>query len=261
MKEEDLMTETPENPYTNEMDSLAKKFRWILGLSIFAVIILVVFSHCSYHNTTREILDNQNRSNSLFFDSLKSLQLDTTHLVYQIDERVLQQIESNQAFIQKELEMQFERQQSERNVLEIWGAVITIVFLVFSFYSSFRIDDMLKKAHSTLSQLTNLHSKAETESATIEGKLAGLLEPYQKQAADIQGEIKSIEEKIGKIQEVPDKINKIDTFDSFIKETNKKLAEDNSALEQMQRELQALKDDVSELSFDDQVGDEPKLKE
>lgn len=68
------------------------------------------------------------------------------------------------------LELEMNKIQNEHEVLGIWAAVLTIVFLIFSFYSLVKTDDMVKKGEDGLDKLTQIKKDAESKLDTIKEK-------------------------------------------------------------------------------------------
>lgn len=243
------------------MSQYGKQFRNALIFVITCVAVIALFSHYYHNKQASDIITQQDTAYARLLESISALQLDTVSGSYQIDQVVLQQIEKNQSFTHELLEMQFERQQAERNILEIWGAVITIVFLVFSLYSSYRIDEMQKQAQSTLNKLEALHTQAENESANIKGVLSGILKPYEDKAEKLIEYVNKLEQQLGSIGEVPQKLAKVEEVEKDIQKYKEKLIKLTGNTHNLAKTIQRLEDDVKELSFDDSLGDDIQNEE
>lgn len=59
------------------------------------------------------------------------------------------------------LELEFNKLQNEYQVLAVWGAVLTIVFLIFSFYSLFKTDDLAKQGRDGLKDIVKLQDQGD----------------------------------------------------------------------------------------------------
>lgn len=68
------------------------------------------------------------------------------------------------------LELEFSKIQSEYESLEIWAALITIVFLVFSFYSLFKLERIEDQAMNKVKELGDLNKRATAEIESLHGK-------------------------------------------------------------------------------------------
>ena len=61
------------------------------------------------------------------------------------------------------LQMQFAKIQHEYEALEIWCGILTVIFLIFSFYSLFKTDDLVKQGREGLKELVGIRRNAEIE--------------------------------------------------------------------------------------------------
>ena len=80
------------------------------------------------------------------------------------------------------LELEFNKLQNEYEVLAVWGAVLTIVFLIFSFYSLFKTDDLAKQGRDGLKDIVKLQDQGDN----IINKTK---EKHDKQLKEFEGEI------------------------------------------------------------------------
>lgn len=61
------------------------------------------------------------------------------------------------------LQMQFAKIQHEYEALEIWCGILTVFFLIFSFYSLFKTDDLVNQGKEGLKQLIGIRRSGEME--------------------------------------------------------------------------------------------------
>lgn len=59
------------------------------------------------------------------------------------------------------LELEFSKIQSEYEAMELWAAILTIVFLIFSFYSLFKTDDMVKQGKEGLKEIGDIKKESQ----------------------------------------------------------------------------------------------------
>lgn len=89
-----------------------------------------------------------------------------------------EELKEGSSNIERILELHLNKVEHEYTNITIWAAVLTILFLVFSFYSLFRLEELKKEAkdnlqeikseHNTvLSQIGNTKTELETYKATI----------------------------------------------------------------------------------------------
>lgn len=239
-----------------------KSSQWSLWFVYGAVIIITFVIACSINRHTdikqesKRIANTYKKANDEIRQSIKGIKLDTLQSSYSINKQVLQQMDHNEQMIRDLLDLEFSRLQTERNVLEIWAAVITIVFLVFSFYSTFKTDDMVKDAQSLLNSLNQMHSQAEGEKEVLQGELRGILTPYLEQAKLLAEKASKLERELGTLSDLPGRLKKIDALDKFIESSNQSIADIQHQIKKFDNEIQNLKEDVDELSQAEPDGEE-----
>ncbi len=119
------------------------------------------------------------------------------------------------------LELEMNKIQNEHEVLGIWAAVLTIVFLIFSFYSLVKTDDIVKKGEEGLDKLTQIKRDAEF-------KLDMIKEKGDSQITNIDQKAKLVMDNVNatfnnKIAELDDRVDRTQrrykaNFDKFIQD-------------------------------------------
>ena len=66
------------------------------------------------------------------------------------------------------LQLHLDRIEHEHSNVTLWGAVLTILFIVFAFYSFFKMDDLISSGQKGLARLEDLETKANTAINNIE---------------------------------------------------------------------------------------------
>ena len=87
---------------------------------------------------------------------------------YYINDLVLSQMKEEQNNLKALLELQYSKQQADMTVLSTWAAVLTIVFLIFSIYAMFKLDDIMKQGRDMLTEVKDTHEKAKQRLANVE---------------------------------------------------------------------------------------------
>lgn len=234
--------------------------------SLFAIVVIiliagVIFYSCNSQKVAereyQRIVSTHHVLDKRLKDAIREANADTTSNGVQIDESTLHQLDYNQRLIGEMLEVQFERQQAERNVIEIWAATLTIVFLIFSFYSLFHTDNLVKTAQASVDRISKLSVEAEKEKANIEGKLSGILGPYEDTAKEINNKLEALKNSLGVLEEVPGKLQIIAENSSKISDLERKIKDTNKKLSTLQNQIDDWKvngDDDSEDSEDVEDG-------
>lgn len=70
------------------------------------------------------------------------------------------------------LELEFSKIQNEYEVLNLWCALLTVFFLVFSFFSIFKTNEMTKQGEDALVKLREVEREARNRSNNIDSKVA-----------------------------------------------------------------------------------------
>lgn len=109
------------------------------------------------HQQTEEILDKvHNRSlykNDDFFNELES------------------KLDEHASRTESLLQLEYGKLESDFNFISIWGAVITIVFLVFSIYSMFKVDQLQSQSQDSYNKIAEFHTNALNLSTEIDREL------------------------------------------------------------------------------------------
>lgn len=77
------------------------------------------------------------------------------------------QISNIQSETKALLELEFNKIQNEYETLALWAGILTVVFLIFSFYSMFKTDELLKQGREGVNELSNLKSEGSNQLAVL----------------------------------------------------------------------------------------------
>lgn len=133
------------------------------------------------------------------------------------------------------LEMQFAKIQHETESLQIWCGILTVVFLIFSFYSLFKTDELVKQGKEGVKELADLQvtGKKSIEDMTTLGSQK--IESFERKSngAMFRAGRKAVIES-QKIEETVKKIN-----EDAVAEVDKRILEVNTALDKKYQDLSA----------------------
>ncbi len=107
---------------------------------------------------------------------------------------ISQNIRSTIENVEKLLHLEFAKIQEERNALTLWIGIITVVFLIFSFYSMLKSDDLVKQSKEGLKDIKSI--KKDTEKA--KEKYDKDLEKWKKDMSDLK---KQYDDEFNKIEQ------------------------------------------------------------
>ena len=77
------------------------------------------------------------------------------------------QISNIQSETKALLELEFNKIQNEYETLALWAGILTVVFLIFSFYSMFKTDELLKQGREGVNELSNLKREGSNQLAVL----------------------------------------------------------------------------------------------
>lgn len=117
--------------------------------------------------------------------------------------------------IKKLLDNQFFRVRQEYEALQTWCAILTIVFLVFSFYSLYKADDMVKQGRKGLNEIETIRKDGQTNIYII-----------RKDAETFVSDMKNVIE------------NQVQTMNEKMNEVEKKIGDESSQIDKDLKRLQ-----------------------
>ncbi|UBD63955.1 hypothetical protein K6V25_13455 [Bacteroides salyersiae] len=146
------------------------KFLYSIISCTLAIIALFALYHLSYSNSQDKIVEVQ----EMFYDNLtnkylKSLTL-TKDSTISLDQVVIDIVEEKQKESLSLLELQYNKLQHDFTILSLWAGILMIVFLIFSIYSMFKVDEMQKQGRDYLNTMEGFSIEAKNISDSIEDK-------------------------------------------------------------------------------------------
>lgn len=88
------------------------------------------------------------------------------------------------------LEMEMAKIQREYISIEIWFAILTVVFLIFSFYSLFKADDLVKQQKKAVSELDRLQERVsdnvEQQQDRAQKNIDRIIEGFEQHRKDLE---------------------------------------------------------------------------
>lgn len=87
------------------------------------------------------------------------------------------------------LEMQFAKIQHETESLQIWCGILTIVFLIFSFYSLFKTDELLQRSKEYSLEIAALRESGKHAVEDLRIRSKGSIERFKSDAKNVLSEV------------------------------------------------------------------------
>lgn len=136
------------------------KFIWIVVVAtIFTAVLFVVI--CSMQNKSMSHIEAYTEDfNRDLISKLPNVEL-TKDSCYFINEQLVTQMEHNIKMVHSMLELQDAKIQSNFTILSIWAGVLMVVFLIFSIYSMFKTDELMRQSREGLLAVEDAKKKAE----------------------------------------------------------------------------------------------------
>ena len=159
------------------------KFAWTISLATLFTAIAFGFISNSFSNSHSIIIE----SNEKAINDIKSL-LEPAKMskdsCYYADDHLVASIEDFMQTTQSMLELESTKIQSDFTVLSLWAEILMVVFLVFSIYSMFKTDEMLRQSREGLKAIQQYEENAKNTITTIDDKVRKELDNVHKNAVD-----------------------------------------------------------------------------
>ncbi len=255
---------------------------WLfIGLSVLcAVIAWFVMDRANERldATHAKIIEHQQKSIQSI-DSLlciyKTLTTDTVKPIggkeiAQLNSQLLKVAEASEEKFTGEricnlLESELSKIQNEYEVLNLWCALLTVVFLIFSFFSIFKANEMANQSEDALKRMRDIKREVEKKSESIEsdirlaktkiGEVEQSISKLQTDHNNLDSQYKTLKEtEIKSIQDQSEDLKeKIANLGGFVKVTKEELNSHFAGLKmQLDREFESklndLKSEIEDLA-------------
>lgn len=181
------------------LQNISYKWQFIGSLLIVSIVAITGFVSLSvsYHNRLDRIVEIQREDchnlSRIFNDASFNKQT-----IAKETENLSKSFEKHEEKMQSIMEMEFERLQNDFNFISLWAGLITIVFLIFSIYSIFKTDEMLKKSDIVYDEIKGKSDVIDNFTRNIQRKYKVELRNLKKESDDY---IKELTQKISILNE------------------------------------------------------------
>lgn len=198
------------------------KWQFIGSLLVVSIIAMIGFGllSVSYHNRLDRIEEMQ-RTDCKQISQLLSSSNMNKQVVTAENAKIAESFEKHEERMQSLMEMEFEKLQNDFNFISLWAGLITIVFLIFSIYSIFKTDEMLKKSEKVYEDIKTKSDVIDNFTKNIQKKYRSELKTLTKESDDF---IKELTQKISMLNE------RLASIDSLIKKTREDSQTDDAIL-------------------------------
>lgn len=167
-------------------DTGNKKTKLLFYLLFVAVCIGLCFFN--YYYNTKRFEDSQQQIIRAFERSMRSCEQIIPHNAYRQVETISAANQKHQEEVKVLLELQFNKIQNEYETQEVWTGILTIVFLIFSFYSLFKSEEMERQGKIALHSIEESEKGAKTAFGSIETDKKNKLEEIKTEYAQWKNE-------------------------------------------------------------------------
>lgn len=147
-------------------DSDKKKTKLLFYLLF--VVVCIGLSFFNYYYNTKRFEDSQQQIIRAVERSMRSCEQIIPQNAYRQVETISAANQKHQEEVKALLELQFNKIQNEYETQEVWTGILTIVFLIFSFYSLFKSEEMERQGKIALHSIEESEKGAKTAFSSIE---------------------------------------------------------------------------------------------
>lgn len=200
----------------------SNKYKWhflgsVIAISIIAVIGFVCLSN-SYYDRLEKIEEIQKQDGKRIEIILKKAQVTHKNLAPEV-ESLSTVFSEHSERMQGLMNMEFEKLQNDFNFISLWAGLLTIVFLIFSIYSIFKTDEMLKKSEEVYDEIKDKANVIDNFTQRVQKKYRQELKALKNDSDDY---IKDLSQKISLLD------SRMANIDSLIKQSKKSAQDDDS---------------------------------
>lgn len=164
------------------------KFLCSVVISTLAVAALFCALAYSYHNSLNDVVKIHQDYTAGLKESINVIKHGKDSCVY-VNDQLARSIEEQMHNTQALLQIQSSKIQSDFTLLSVWSGLLMIVFLIFSIYSIFKTDELMKQGREGLRAIEESKSKADGYINQIDVKAK---EEIKKVSSAADNEIKNI---------------------------------------------------------------------
>lgn len=167
------------DPTCNTQDCLYYKHRnlfhrhhflWTIVLFMIFIIVVFLLLNIQYNRNQEKIV----AIHDAYCENLQETIRNTTVVkdsCFYINDIVLLKIQESQQNVAHILELQFGKLQTDFTILSLWSGILMIVFLVFSIYSVFKTDELMKQSRDVLQHADEASGKVDVKIEEINRKM------------------------------------------------------------------------------------------
>lgn len=259
--------------YVDKVNLRLYKGKFLIAVVIVTVVMAILFGCevCFYHSSLHSIVDTHSTFVSKFEKSIDPLTISKDSCVYVNDQLVNSMREYMQS-TQNVLELQSNKIQADFTLLSLWAGILMIVFLIFSIYSMFKTDELMKQGREGLRAIETSKAKADEQVEVIDSKVRSEIQKVSDEANNQLATISEESEKV--LSELKQSIEterkafkdmvdqKAEDFQKVYEDYGNKLDDTTKQVDSSMKQLvQVFKNSQQESSDTDEGKDAPKSED
>lgn len=208
------------------------KFLWCVVLATIFAGVLFFAVEGSHHKALHDVVEVHNGFVSRMDSVMQPLEMAPDSCLY-VNEQLALSMKEYMQSTQSILQLESHKIQSDYTILSIWAGILMIVFLVFSIYSMFKTDELIKQGRAGLKEIEEAKNKVDENMAKIDKRV----EVELKKVTDASDKkISDITEKSSEfLTQVEQQANQQkENFKKMVDDSSKKF---NESLEEVKKRL------------------------
>lgn len=166
------------------------KFLWTISIATILAAFCFAYIAYSFNSAQSKIVEAHVCSIEKVLTLLEPAKMSKDSCYY-VNEQFAKSVEAYMESSKDLLELQSTKIQSDFTVLSLWAGILMIVFLVFSIYSMFKTDEILRQSREGLKAIENTEKEAEDIVDSVEQKTNEEILKVTQKAIEEQEKIQS----------------------------------------------------------------------
>lgn len=183
--------------YVDKLNMRLYKGKFFIAVVLITIVMVVLFG-CEvyfYHSSLQSIVNTHSTFITSFEKTIDPLTVSKDSCVY-ANEQLVSCMREYMQSTQNVLELQSNKIQADFTLLSLWAGILMIVFLIFSIYSMFKTDELMKQGREGLRAIEASKAKADEQVETIDKKVESEI---QKVSSAANSQLTAISEESEKV--------------------------------------------------------------
>lgn len=230
------------------------KFIWTITIASLLSILAFVCIVTSFNRSQEKIVKVNSDAIIRIESQLSQAITESLDSCYYANEHLVASLQEYTVSIKSLLELEATRIQSDYSLLSLWAGILMIVFLVFSIYSMFKTDEVLRQSKIGLDAVDEAEKKAITIVNEVDEKTQGEIDKVSNKAKE---ELDTIQkEALKTLDEIKSDIDeKKKSFQSMYDDMMEKMQQ---AQNENTKTFQSFLQQIKEINFEQKDGVEQK---